>query len=227
MIKYGDRISVAMISMNEEGSIKKIVEEIFNIDDRIEIILVDSSTDNTFEIAEKLGVNAIKQFPPKGYGLAMDLALKSCTKEIIITMDCDSTYPTDKIDFLSKLIFEENYKLIDCNRLERKPQNMRLINYIGNKIFSIFASILFLRKIPDLHSGMRAYNKETLNNINYFANGPSLPVELLLSFYKRKLKLKHININYFERVGESKMAPLETSIWTIKRILKVRFESIS
>ena len=32
MIKHGDKISVAMISMNEEGSIKKIVQEIFNID---------------------------------------------------------------------------------------------------------------------------------------------------------------------------------------------------
>ena len=27
MIKHGDKISVAMISMNEEGSIKKIVQE--------------------------------------------------------------------------------------------------------------------------------------------------------------------------------------------------------
>jgi hypothetical protein len=74
---------------------------------------------------------------------------------------------------------------------------------------------------------MRAYHKETLNNIDYFADAPSLPVELLLAFHKRKLKLKYININYFERVGLSKMAPLETSIWTIKRILKVRFENNS
>ncbi|MDA7556637.1 glycosyltransferase family 2 protein [Candidatus Pelagibacter sp.] len=227
MIEYGDKISVAMISMNEEGSIKKIVEDIFNIDNRIEIVLVDSSTDDTFQIAEQLGVTAIKQYPPKGYGLAMDLALKSCSRDVIITMDCDCTYPTDQIDILSKLILDENYKVIDCNRLERKPKNMKLINYIGNKIFTIFASILFLKNIPDLHSGMRAYHTETLNNIDYFADAPSLPVELLLAFHKRKLKLKYININYFERVGLSKMAPLETSIWTIKRILKVRFENNS
>lgn len=227
MIKHGDKISVAMISMNEEGSIKKIVQEIFNIDKRIEIVLVDSSKDKTFEIAKQLGVQAIKQYPPQGYGLAMDLALKSCTRDVIITMDCDCTYPTDQIDFLSKLILDEDYKLIDCNRLNTKPKNMKLINYIGNKVFSIFASIMFLKKIPDLHSGMRAYNKETLKTINYFADGPSLPVELLLAFHKRKLKLKCVNIDYFERVGQSKMAPLETSIWTIKRILKVRFEKKS
>ena len=103
---------------------------------------------------------------------------------------------------------------------------MKLINYIGNKVFSIFASIMFLKKIPDLHSGMRAYNKETLKTINYFADGPSLPVELLLAFHKRKLKLKYINIDYFERVGQQN-GSIETSIWTIKRILKVRFEKKS
>ena len=65
MIKHGDKISVAMISMNEEGSIKKIVQEIFNIDKRIEIVLVDSSKDKTFEIAKQLGVKAIKQYPLK------------------------------------------------------------------------------------------------------------------------------------------------------------------
>ena len=40
--------------------------------------------------------------PPIGYSPAMDLALKSCERDIIITMDCDDTYPTDQIDLFSK-----------------------------------------------------------------------------------------------------------------------------
>ncbi len=226
MIKYGDRISVAMISMNEEGSIEKIVNEIKSIDKRIEIVLIDSSTDKTFDIAQKLDIKAIKQFPPKGYGLAMDLALKSCTKDVIITLDCDCTYPTSEIEKLSELVIDDKCSVVDCNRLQRKPKNMKIINYLGNKIFSVLASIFFLRNIPDLHSGMRAYNKSILTEIEYNPNGPSLPVELLLAFYKRRFKVKTINIDYFERIGKSKMMPFETSIWTIKRIFKVRFEKI-
>ena len=37
MIKYGDKINVAMISMNEEGSVKKVIKDIKNIDDRIKV----------------------------------------------------------------------------------------------------------------------------------------------------------------------------------------------
>ena len=84
-----------MITLNEEASIRKVVNDIWKIDERIEILIVDSSTDNTAKIAEEIGVKVIRQFPPKGYGPAMDLALKSCEREVIITMDCDDTYPTD------------------------------------------------------------------------------------------------------------------------------------
>jgi len=227
MIKYGDRISVAMISMNEEESIKKIVEEVRSIDQRIEIVLIDSSTDKTFEIAESLKIKAIKQFPPQGYGQAMDLALKSCSKEVIITLDCDCTYPTSQIERLSHLVIDDEYDVVDCNRLKSKPNNMKTINYIGNKVFSFLASIFFLKNIPDLHSGMRAYKNFTLRKINYDSLGPSLPVELLLAFYKRKLKVMKVDIDYFERIGSSKMLPFETSIWTIKRIFKVRFEKLN
>ena len=69
MIKHGNKINVAMITLNEERSIKKVVEDIKKIDERIEVLIVDSSTDQTAEIANQLGVKVIKQLPPSGYGL--------------------------------------------------------------------------------------------------------------------------------------------------------------
>jgi glycosyltransferase involved in cell wall biosynthesis len=223
MIKYGDKISIALISMNEEKAIKNVLESIFSIDKRIEVTLVDSSTDQTANIAKNLGANVIRQYPPIGYGPALNLALNSCTKKLIVTMDCDCTYPASEIDRVSKFIFEENYDCVDCNRLASKPKNMPLLNYLGNKFFSYLASIFFCRIIPDLHSGMRGYKRESLKFIKYNYNKPSLPVELLLAFIKKKFKVKIINIDYFEREGSSKMKPFETSIWTLIRIFKVRF----
>ena len=51
MIKYGDKISLTMITLNEELSVKKVINDIKNLDERIEINIVDSSTDKTPEIA--------------------------------------------------------------------------------------------------------------------------------------------------------------------------------
>ena len=47
-------------------------------------------------------------------------------RDLTITVDCDDTYPLDQLDYFSKLIFEENYDVVDGNRLPRKPNSCLL-----------------------------------------------------------------------------------------------------
>lgn len=216
-------ITVAMITMNEEKAIETVVQDIRNFVPDAEILIVDSSKDRTAEIAESLGVKVIKQFPPRGYGPAMDMALRSGSGEVIITMDCDNTYPASDIPRFASMVLEEGYDLVDGSRLKTKPKAMPWINYLANAGFAMIASVLFLRWLTDLHSGMRAYRKTLIDNLKYEAKGAALPVELLLRPIRMKYKVKTVFIDYFERVGVSTMRPLESAYWTIKRILAVRF----
>lgn len=223
MIKYGNRISVSMITLNEELSVKKVINDIQNLNSRIEIIIVDSSSDSTAEIAKRMGVKVLKQIPPQGYGPAMDMAFKFATKDIIITLDCDDTYPINEIDNFSKKIFDENYDVIDGNRLQAKPKNMPIINYLANYFFALIASALFMIRIKDLHSGMRAYKKNVISKIPYLKKSVSLPVELILWPIRLKYKVGFVNISYNQRIGISKLEPLKAAYWTALRILRARF----
>ena len=54
------------------------------------------------------------------------------------------------------------------------------INYLANWGFALFASLLFARRITDLHSGMRAYRKTLVDEVQCDPQGAALPVELLL-----------------------------------------------
>ena len=224
MIKFGEKISVVMITLNEEDSVAKVINDIAKIDHRIEINIVDSSTDQTGHIAETLGAKVIYQLPPIGYGPAMHRALNSATREIVITLDCDDTYPVNQIDNFSKLIAEENYDVVDGNRLANKPNNMPWINYIANYSFALIASLLFFVRLKDLHSGMRAYNKNIIKNLPYEIKGVSLPVELILWPLRLGYKVKFVDIDYKERIGESKLEPLKAAWWTVIRILRARFK---
>ncbi len=221
-----EKISVVMITLNEEKSIEKVVTDIKNIGPRIEILIVDSSNDKTAELAKKLGVKVIKQLPPKGYSPAMDLALKSASREIVITLDCDDTYPADQIIPFANKIVDGGYDVIDGDRLETRPKNMPLINYIANRFFALTASILFLKKINDLHSGMRAYKKEILDKLPYNPKSVSLPVELILWPIRLKMKVFFQPIEYKDRIGDSKLEPLKAALWTIIRIIRARFKKI-
>lgn len=227
MIKYGDSIEILMITKNEEFAVKKVVTDIKKLDSRINILIIDSSSDNTGKIATENGAKVIFQNPPKGYGPAMHLAFINGSRDILITMDCDDTYPVNKIGLFAEKIIEENYDVVDGNRLKIKPKSMPLINYLANYFFALFSSFLFFRRIRDLHSGMRAYKKEVLKKIPYKIEGVSLPVELILWPVRLGLKICIIDIDYKERLGVSKLEPIKAAYWTLIRILRARFLKVN
>lgn len=216
-------ISVVMITKNEENAVAQVIEQIKVYTDKAEILIVDSSTDQTAERAASLGVHVIKQFPPRGYGRAMELALRSASGNVIITLDCDNTYPAEKIPILAKKILEEGKDLVDASRLKAKPEAMPWINYLANLGFAWLASILFFQRLTDLHSGMRAYRKTMIKELKFDASGPALPVDLLLIPIKLGYKVENYFIDYHERIGQSTMQPLPSAWWTLKRILRTRF----
>ena len=218
-----DDLTVAMITMNEEGAIGKVIADIRRFVPDAEILVVDSSKDRTAEIAAEMGARVIKQFPPIGYGPAMDLALRSGKGKVVVTLDCDDTYPAEDIPRLAGLVLDEGYDVVDGSRLKGKPQAMPWINYLANWGFALIASLLFFRRVTDLHSGMRAYRKSVIDELKYQPKGAALPVELLLRPLKMGKKLKVVFIDYRERVGVSTMRPLQSAWWTLRRILAVRF----
>ena len=219
------KVTVSMISMNEEKAVAKVVEEIRRQAPEAEILLVDSSKDRTPEIARSLGVNVIRQFPPQGYGPAMERALREASGEVVVTMDCDDTYPASRIMEMADYVLSQGYDLVDASRLQKKPAAMPWINYLANWGFAWLASILFLRRITDLHSGMRAYRKKMIDETAFDAKGSALPVELLLKPLAQGRRLKTIFIDYDERVGDSTLDPLMSAWMTLKRILRCRFNA--
>jgi glycosyltransferase involved in cell wall biosynthesis len=217
-----DTLTVAMITRNEEKAIAKVIGDIRQVVPAAEILVVDSSEDRTAEIASGMGARVIRQFPAKGYGPAMDLALRSGKGKVVVTLDCDDTYPSEDIPRLARLVLEEGYDLVDGSRLKSKPKAMPWLNYLANWGFALMASVLFFRRVTDLHSGMRAYRKSLIEELHYKPKGPALPVELLLRPLKMGKKLKVVYIDYRERVGTSTMRPMSSAWWTLRRIIGVR-----
>lgn len=219
----GPKVSVVMITMNEERAIGKVIGDIRKAAPGAEIVVVDSSKDRTAEVAAELGARVIKQFPPKGYGPAMDTALRSAAGEVVITLDCDDTYPAGRIPEFARLVLEEGWDLVDGARLKGKPEAMPWINYFANLGFALMASAMFFRWLPDLHSGMRAYRRSLIQELKVEPKGAALPVELLTRPIRMGRRVKVVHIDYRERIGQSTMRPLQSAWWTLKRLLRVRF----
>jgi glycosyltransferase involved in cell wall biosynthesis len=217
------QITVAMITRNEERAVAKVICDIREAVPEAEIVVVDSSSDSTAQIARSLGARVILQLPPRGYGPAMDTALRSSEREVVVTLDCDDTYPVEFIAPMAQMIISDGYDLVDGSRLAKKPDAMPWINYFANWFFALLASVAFLHRVRDLHSGMRAYRRSLLETLHYDVNGAALPVELLLRPIRDGYKVKVIDIPYRERIGQSTMRPFESAWWTMRRIYFSRF----
>lgn len=201
----------------------KVIGDIQRVLPAAEILIVDSSDDRTAKIAQSAGARVIRQFPPRGYGPAMDQALRASQRDVIVTLDCDDTYPVELIEPMARMVLEDGYDLVDGSRLAGKPAAMPWVNFLANWGFALLASMLFLHRVRDLHSGMRAYRRSLIGRLRYDADGAALPVELLLRPIREGYKVKVVTIPYRPRIGESTMRPLQSAWWTLRRICHSRF----
>ncbi len=81
------RLSVVIITFNEEKNIGRCIDSVKNVAD--EIIVVDScSTDKTAEIAKSKGVRVILQ-PFLGYVEQKNMALEVATNDFVLSLDAD------------------------------------------------------------------------------------------------------------------------------------------
>lgn len=217
------RVCVAMLTMNEAGAAEEVIADVRRTVPEAEIVVVDSSDDATPRIAEAMGARVLRQYPSRGYNAAMALLLREARGDIVVTLDCDTTYPVCRIPDLIRAIAEEGYDVADGSRLPPRPKAMPLANYLGNVLLARIASAIYGRRIPDLHSGMRAYRKSMLDRVRLDVRGDALAVDLLLVPLRMGARIKHLPIDYRPRVGRSKMRPLPTILWTLRRIAATRF----
>ncbi|MGD0679211.1 MAG: glycosyltransferase family 2 protein [Polyangiaceae bacterium] len=210
-------LTVGMISMNEAAAVGPVIDSIRHHVPGAEVLMVDSSKDETPQIAEARGARVLRQFPPCGYGPAMTRLLYSATTDVVVTMDCDGTYPADRIGELHERI-ERGADLVNASRTHSRPKAMPLANYIANRSFAAIAGAVHGVWTTDLHSGMRSYRTSMLRGMYVREKGPALPVELLVVPARHGYGIEHVNIEYFERVGTSTLQRIDSAKWTFRRI---------
>jgi len=215
-------VSVVTITLNEERAIGKVIADIKAAAGDCEIVVVDSSSDRTPEIAESMGARVIRQ-EPRGYGVAMRTALLSGEGDIVITTDCDDTYPMHMIpEFVAGI--EEGYDIVSGSRLAGclKPAHMPFVNWFGNWLFAAMTSTLYGFRTTDVTTGMRAYRKEVLHSIEWETNY-ALPAELVIRPHLAGRRIKEIAIPYRERVGDITLNKWRSGKAFLRGIAKYRF----
>ena len=196
------KISVVTPSFNEEDAIGPLIESIRKHTEQFEteIVVVDSGSDRTPEIAKEMGARVISQ-KPRGHGIALQTAICEAKHDIVITTDCDNTYPMDYIPKLVELAINEQYDIISCNRLTKNlRKEMPWSNKLANKLFAFLVRVLYKIDVHDVSTGMFCMR----NNVKKmeFETNYSFPCEIIVRSNLAGFKYKEIDIPYKIRIGE-------------------------
>ena len=214
-----DDVSVVMGTYNEEAAVGRVLSAIEDVTDgAAEIVCVDGSTDRTAEIAREHGARVIEQ-EPQGYGVAVEAALAAVERPVIVTTDCDGTYPMDALPaFLAAI--NAGYDVVSGDRLYYGAKTMPAVNRLGNHGFALLGSALLGERIHDTTTGMRAYRREVIRDIDWTEN-TGLSAELLIRPLARGYAVREMPIEYGKRLGETTLDPLSGGAAIAKSIVNV------
>jgi glycosyltransferase involved in cell wall biosynthesis len=217
-----DDVAVVMGTYNEEEAVGRVLDDVERVTDgRAEVVCVDGSSDRTPEIAREKGARVIEQ-EPQGYGVAVRRAVLEPDRPVVVTTDCDDTYPMEHLpDFIDRI--NEGYDVVSGDRISGGAETMPAFNRLGNRAFALLASALVGRRIHDTTTGMRAYRRDLLHAIEWTEN-TGLSAELLLRPLCRGYEVVEVPIEYDERVGETTLDPLAGGAAIAKSIVRVCME---
>ncbi|HWO81770.1 glycosyltransferase family 2 protein [Gaiella sp.] len=204
-------ISVVIPCLNEEEAVGAVVDQAWegiSASGRPgEVIVVDNrSTDRSAEVAADHGAIVVREERP-GYGSAYLAGLAVARGDYIVMGDADETYPIrDLAPFVARLAAGDD--LVMGSRFEGTihGEAMPWLNrHVGNPILTGLLNVLFGVKISDAHCGMRAVRREALETLDLHSTGMEFASEMVFKAFRRKLRVSEIPIDYYPRVGESKL----------------------
>lgn len=203
-----NNVSIIIPALNEQDGIAKTItnlplQKINDLGYTVSILVVDGgSIDQTRENATKLGAKVITE-ERQGYGRAYKTALQHADGDIIITLDADATYPSEKIpQYISELV-SQGLDFITINRLEGLEKNsMSLSHFLGNKVLSQVLRAIYSINLKDSQSGMWIMRRQFCDSINLVSDGMPFSEEIKIIAFKF-FKSKEIDGAYYPRVGRS------------------------
>ena len=203
-------LSIIVLTRNEEKNVLIAINEIiYKIKKKIEIIVVDDSTDSTPEIVRNLSLthHNIKLAPQigKGYTNAFLTGLKNASGDAIVVLVGDLS---DEIQDINQMTdkMEEGYDLVCASRY--MPGGKKIGGNFFQNLFSSFVgkSLHLFINIPtcDVSNSFKLYRTAIFKNISITQSSFAISMQLTLKAFILGYKITEIPTVWKDRtIGKS------------------------
>lgn len=221
------KVIVVLPAYNAEGTLaataadvpQGIVDEMLLVD--------DASSDNTVQIAHKLGLTVLDHKINRGYGAGQKtgyIAALQHGADIVIMLHPDYQYDPKFVPYFIDFIANGHFDVMLGSRIRSRKEalagGMPIYKYFFNRLLTIFENIVSGHNLSEWHTGMRAYKSAVLKNIDFlkFSDDFVFDSQMLFRIIEQDYRIGEIPVpvKYFP----------EASSINFRRSIKYGFQTI-
>ena len=171
----GKNIAVVLPAYNAEKTLETTVRELPDLVDTC-ILVDDSSSDQTVEVARRLGLTHFIHNQNYGYGRNQQTCYREALAagaDVIIMVHPDYQYTPRLVTAMASMIAYGVYDVVLGSRIiggTALRGGMPLYKYIFNRLLTAFENLFLGVKLSEYHTGYRAFSREVLNNLPLLEN---------------------------------------------------------
>jgi glycosyltransferase involved in cell wall biosynthesis len=196
-------LSIVIPALNEELTIAQFVdwcrEGLQRANVKGEVLIIDSSTDATAQIAVSKGARVLK-VPRRGLGRAYIDAIPFIRGECILMGDADCTYDfRDLQPFMQS--FHGGFEYVMGSRFRGyiEPGSMPpLHQYFGTPITTWLLNFLYGSSFSDIHCGMRGITRDALCRMDLHSQSWEYASEMVLKSVRMELNTAEVPVRFLK-----------------------------
>jgi glycosyltransferase involved in cell wall biosynthesis len=196
-------LSIVVPALNEELTVGEFVDwckqGLADAGVEGEILIVDSSEDNTAAIAQQGGARVLK-VPRRGLGRAYIDALPYVRGKWIVMGDADCTYDFRQLaPFVER--FREGYEYVMGSRWKGsiEPGSMPgLHRYFGTPFTTWILNRLYSSHFSDIHCGMRGITRDALERMSLRSQSWEYASEMVLKSVHMELRTAEVPVTFLK-----------------------------
>ncbi|MCW2995768.1 MAG: glycosyl transferase family 2 [Conexibacter sp.] len=164
-----------------------------------EILIVDSSTDATPQLAVAAGARVLRT-PKRGLGRAYMDAIPYIRGDWIVMGDADCTYDFRRLaPFVERFQAGDEYAMGSRWKGSIEPGAMpRLHQYFGTPFTTWILNRLYSSRFSDIHCGMRGITKEALTRMDLQSQSWEYASEMVLKSVHMDLRTSEVPVSFFK-----------------------------
>ena len=218
-------LSIVVPAYNEEQGVLAVINELLqhsrNLKVPYEIIVVeDGSVDKTLDIISKIdGIKVLKHQKNKGYGASLKTGIRESKFPLICITDADGTYPNDLIPAFTEIVIKEDLDMVVG---ARSPKDSVWLRRPAKLFIKKLAEYTTGEQIPDFNSGLRIFKKRSVEKFFFLLpDGFSFTTTITLCMLNDNCRVMFEPIEYYPRLGESKISPIRDTKNFIILVLRI------